>query len=132
MPARPIPLQRPNPKGRKVLPPPPEVSLVEVARRCRYVGSPYHRTMPGRGGRPVYHPGKLKCPEELQQAPDCVQGWLEEAVRQGCCGHFERGFPRRVWRRVGDTVFEARQETPGSGRYHGYPLQPDQTVKGME
>ena len=132
MPARPTPRRRHNPKGRRVLPPPPDVSLAEIARRCRYVGSPYHRSVPGPSGSPVYRPGKSKCPEPLQQNPGLVQRWLEEAVRHGFFGEFEGEFPRRVWRRVGDTVFEARQGTPGSGIYHGYPLEPFQIVEGLD
>lgn len=61
-----------------------------------------------------------------------VQRLLEEAVSQGSCGEFEGGFPRRVWHRVGEIVFEARQGTPGSGEYHGYPLDTDQLVEGLE
>ena len=131
MPARPTQRRRHNPKGRKVLPVPADVSLDEVARRCRYVGSPYHRTVPGRAGSPVYRPGKSKYPEYLQRDPALVQRWLEDAVRQGCFGEFQGGFPRRVWRRVGEIVFEARQGTPGSGEYHGYPLEPHQFVEGL-
>ena len=126
------PRRRRNPKGRRVLSPPAGVSLADVARRCRYVGSPYHRTIPGASGRPVYLTGKSKCPEELQRDPNLVQRLLKEAISQGHCGEFEDGFPRRVWRRVGATVFEARQGTPGSGEYHGYPLEADQLVQGLE
>ena len=39
---------------------------------------------------------------------------------------FDGGFPRRVWRRIGQSIFEARQGSPGSGDYHGYPLTPEQ------
>lgn len=132
MAARPARRRRRNPKDRKVLPPPAEVSLAEVARKCRYVGSPYHRTIPGPAGRPVYRPGKSSCPKELQRNPRLVQCWLEDAVRRGHCGEFERGFPRLVWRRDGEMVFEARQGTPGSGEYHGYVLEPDELVRGLE
>ena len=131
MPARPTSHRRPNPKGRRVLPPPAGISLEALACNCRYFCSPYHRTMPGPCGKPVYRPGKSKCPEELQRDPDRVQSWLEDAIRDGSFGEFEGGFPRLIWRRVGDTIFEARQGTPGSGVYHGYPLESFQFVEGL-
>ena len=74
---------------------------------------------------------EVQVPEELQRDPDRVQRWLEDAVRHGSFGEFDGGFPRRVWRRVGDTIFEARQGTPGSGIYHGYPLESFQSVEGL-
>ena len=61
-----------------------------------------------------------------------VQDWLQEAIRAGNIGRFKGGFPNRVWKRVGDTIFEARQGSPGSGIYHGYPLNPDQAVAGLD
>ena len=38
---------------------------------------------------------------------------------------------RQVWHREGGMVFEARQGSPGSGEYHGYPLTPTQDVRGL-
>jgi len=35
--------QRNSPKVRKVQPPPNGIDLTQVARSCRYVGSPYHK-----------------------------------------------------------------------------------------
>ena len=67
-----------------------------------------------------------KCPKHLQRRPDEVQSLLREAIRAGHCSAFDGSFPRRVWRRIGGSVFEARQGSPGSGEYHGYPLTPEQ------
>ena len=44
---------------------------------------------------------------------------------------WEGGFPRYVWHREDDTVYEARQGAAGSGEYHGYPLKPNQIVRGL-
>ena len=44
---------------------------------------------------------------------------------------WEEGFPKYVWHEEEGTVFEARQGAPGSGEYHGYPLQPKQRVQGL-
>lgn len=124
--------QRDNPKARRVQRPPPGVDLVRVADSCRYVGSPYHKAAPSfagtvRGRRP----DASLCPGELADSRDRVEHWLREAVRAGRVGAWDGGFPRYAWHREGDTVFEARQGSPGSGEYHGYPLEPEQVVKGL-
>lgn len=113
-------------KGLRIVPPPDDVCLEELARRCRYVGSNYHRTVPGGVGSPRSKARGTKCPEHLQREPQQVQSMLQEAIQKGHCGKFEGGFPRRAWRRVNGTIFEARQGSPGSGEYHGYPLDPKQ------
>lgn len=113
-------------KGLKIVRPPDGVSLERVAEACRYMGSSYHRTMPGRSGPPRSKPRGTKCPKHLQRQPDEVERLLREAIRAGHCGTFEGEFPRRVWRRIGQTIFEARQGSPGSGEYHGYALTPEQ------
>lgn len=113
-------------KGLKIVPPPREVSLEVVADQVQYLGSPYHRTIPGRGGSPRNKPRGTKCPETLQKNHDRVERMLREAVRSGHCGVFEGGFPRRVWRRLDQHIYEARQGSPGSGQYHGYKLTPAQ------
>ena len=60
-----------------------------------------------------------------------VELWLREAIAHGWTGVWDNGFPRYVWRRVGDVIYEARQGSPGSGVYHGYPLYPEQDVRGL-
>lgn len=113
-------------KGLKIVPPPAGVSLDQVAEACSYSGSGYHRTMPGRYGPPRAKPRGTKCPEHLQRRPDEVQSLLREAIRAGHHSAFDGSFPRRVWRRIGGSIFEARQGSAGSGEYHGYPLTPEQ------
>ena len=124
--------QRDNPKARRVVPPPDGVDLVEVAESCRYVGSRYHklgRGFTGTSGR--RRPDASICPGDLNDRQDLVERWLRDAVKAGQIGAWERGFPRYVWHREGDMVFEARQGSSGSGEYHGYPLTPKQRVRGL-
>ena len=124
--------QRDNPKARKVVAPPDGVDLARIADSCRYVGSPYHKDLPGfAGASHGRRPDASMCPRFLAERRELVECWLREAVRAGHVGAWERGFPRYVWHRVGDTVFEARQGSPGSGEYHGYPLDPRQRVRGL-
>lgn len=125
--------QRGNPKARKVQAPPDGVDLKRVADSCRYVGSPYHKDAPGFAGTPRgRRPVASLCPRDLTKRRDLVERWLRDAVRSGRVGAWDGGYPRYVWHRERDVVFEARQGSPGSGEYHGYPLDPMQQVQGLE
>ena len=118
---------------REVQVPPTGVDLTQVAESCRYVGSPYHKDAPGFAGMPRGpRPNATLCPRELVNCRDLVEGWLRTAVQSGQVGAWDGRYPRYIWHREGDVVFEARQGSPGSGDYHGYPLEPEQRVRGLE
>ena len=130
---RPPRFRRRNLKRHKVQPPPSDADLAQVAESSRYVGSPYHRTAPGPAGPPRHRPDASHCPKHLTQHPEIVEQWLREAIRSGSTGAWERGYPRYAWHRdVDDTIYEARQGSPGSGEYHGYPLRPHEIVRGLQ
>ena len=58
--------------------------------------------------------------------------WLREAIRQGRVGEpWENGFPRYVWHRGNDTVYEGRLLNREAGEYKGYPLNRDEWPRGM-
>lgn len=120
--------RRDNPKARVVRPPPDGVDLDAVAERATYESSPYHSTV-ARIRRP--RPDANKCPPEVSRDLQRVELWLREAIAQGRTGVWEKGYPRYAWCRVGDVIYEARQGSPGSGVYHGYPLHPEQSVGGL-
>lgn len=125
--------RRDNQKARRVMPIPEGVTLPEIAERCRYVGSPYHKDTPSFAGTTrAPRPDASICPREFAHARALAEGWLRAAVLVGRCGAWEHGFPKYVWHREGDIIYEARQGSPGSGEYHGYPLEPWQTVRGFE
>jgi len=124
--------RRGNPRARRVQVPPPGIDLEAVARSCRYVGSPYHKGAAGYAGAPRGpRPDATKCPRELVDCRETVEEWLRAAVRAGRVGAWDGGYPRYVWHREGDVVFEARHGSLGSGEYHGYPLQPNQRIQGL-
>ena len=87
-------------------------------------GIPY-----GRIGIAQRYTGHAACDPNRR---DLVEGWLRSAVRAGRFGAWDGGYPRYVWHRQDELVFEARQGSPGSGEYHGYPLEPEQRVQGLE
>ena len=120
--------RRDNPKVRVVRPPPDGVDLDAVAKQVTYESSPYHSAV-ARIRRP--RPDASKCPPEVSSDLQRVERWLRDAIAQGWTGVWDNGFPRYVWRRVDDVIFEARQGSPGSGVYHGYPLYPEQDVRGL-
>ena len=125
--------RRNNPKARRVEPPPPGTDRPQVARSCCYVGSPYHKDTVSFAGAPRPRPDASLCPRELAHNRDCVEAWLRQAVEAGHAGSWGREYPRYVWYRDqdGETIYEAREGSPGSGQYHGYPLQPTQDVQGL-
>ena len=134
MPARRPTRQRTNPKSLVVRPVPSGVDLEEVVRRVRYVGSPYHKDRPGSAGMPKRRvPAGNKCPSHLAEDLDTVQSWLESAIRAGRTGRWdaEHGLPREVFHTEGGVTFQAVLGSPGSGEYHGFPLEPWQRVKGF-
>ena len=132
MPAKRIGYKRNRPRVRRVLSPPPETDLEAVANKCRYIGSPYHRTI--RVGRtsPKNRPGKTPCPADLQRDQSRVEEWLRDAIRRGNFGDFVGGFPRVVWHEEDGRLFEARQSGRGSCEYHGFPLGPHDEIIGMK
>lgn len=120
--------RRNNPKARVVRPPPADVDLDAVAEQATYESSPYHS---GAVRSPAPRPDASKCPSELSNDLERVKLWLRQAIQAGTTGVWENGFPRYVWHRVGDVIYEARQGSPGAGVYHGYPLSPEQHVRGL-
>ena len=70
-------------------------------------------------------------PRHLASKQQQVQDWLRSSILNGYIGAWEGGYPKYVWYRDGQTVCEARQGPPGSGEYHGYPLQPQEVVRGL-
>lgn len=126
--------RRGNDKQRAVRPGPPGVDLTQVAQRARYVGSVIHKDSPSFVGPvPRPQPSRSVCPRVLNQNQPLVQHWLQAAI---AAGHFGRlwisGFPKYVWHRDGHTIYEGQLMSPyGQGHYKGYPLEPDDVVRGL-
>lgn len=59
--------------------------------------------------------------------------WLRSAIRRGATGApWEGAFPRYVWYKDGDTVFEGRLVNREAGSYKGFPLDRDEWPKDIE
>lgn len=73
------------------------------------------------------------CPRKLAREPACIQEWLREAIRVRAVGApWEGGFPRYVWYKYREIVFEGRLVNRESGEYKGYPLHRDEWPAGIE
>lgn len=123
--------RRAKPNRRKIAPAPPDVDLEEVATRVRYIGSPEHKSGPSfAGGLKGRRPDASICPNSLNWSQDTMTQWLQLAIIAGHFGaEWEAGFPRYVWYRDGETLYEGRHS--GNGEYHGYPLESGETVMGL-
>lgn len=126
--------RRKNPKRLAVAPPPPDVDLAAVAERARYVGDVRHKDSVSFAGRvPHPTPDRSVCTRNLAHQQSSTQRWLRKAIAAGQTGDmWESGFPKYVWHREGETVFEAQLMSPYShGEYKGYPLEAYQQVWGL-
>ena len=111
---------------------PPGTDLNHLANLVMYVGSPEHKDFPSFAGQPRRRADASCCPRDITDQ-NLVNQWLRAAVRRGAVGdHWEGGFPRYVWYKDGDIVYEGRLVNQGNGEYKGYPLSRDEWPGGIE
>ncbi|MCF8258672.1 MAG: hypothetical protein K9J06_14045 [Flavobacteriales bacterium] len=107
--------------------------LEELSKIVTYVGSPEHKRSPSFAGHPRPRADASICPKELLEQQDRINGWLSFAVNKGSISEeFEGRFPKYVWHKDGDQVFEARLVNRELGTYKGFPLNPDEWPTGIE
>lgn len=96
------------------------------AAQATYVGSPEHKN-------PHARSDATRCPPDLEAAQENLTTWLRQAIRAGDVGGLmEGGFPRYVWYRDGDRVFEGRLTNRMKGEYKGYPIEPDEVPRKLQ
>ena len=96
-----------------------------MARKASYVGSPEHKDTPSFTGQPRPRADAAICDRSLAERQTQVTRWLKRAIRSGhVSAYWEGDFPRYVWHREAETVYEARLVNQGNGQYKGYPLNP--------
>ena len=124
--------KRRRPRVRKMVMPPKDVDLEQVASQAVYVGSPEHKDLPSFAGPPKLRSDASCCPRELAKKQDLVTEWLRFAIRRGATGElWEGNFPRYVWFLSGETVFEARLVNKVAGWYKGFPLEKEEWPPGI-
>lgn len=106
---------------------PTGADLKAVSKYATYVGSPEHKNVPSYAGPPRLRADASCCPPELGMEPANVTAWLRTAICKGFTGGPWEGrspeFPRYVWYKHNDTVYEGRLVNSGRGEYKGYPLE---------
>lgn len=106
--------------------------LAAAARRATYVGSPEHKEGPSFAGQPRPRADASMCDPALANQQRRIIGWLRKAIRLGTVGgYWESDFPRYVWSRQGERVYEARLTNADLGQYKGYPLAVDEWPEGL-
>ena len=108
------------------------LELVALSEVVKYVGSPEHKDAPSFVGMPKPRADASICDRALGQDRVKVQKWLQTAVARGWVGELRDGrFPRYVWYRDGDVVYEGRLVNQQRGEYKGYPLNNDEWPQGL-
>jgi len=122
---------RRRPLRRTVCALPDGVDLPSLAATVRYVGSGEHKSFPSFAGRPQLRADASKCDPKLAN-PEELTGWLRQAIVAGTVGApWEGAYPRYVWHRQGDVVYEGRLVNQEQGHYKGYPLKADELPEGL-
>lgn len=119
-----------RPDLRKRHDPPPDIDWVQLAARVSYSGSPEHKTHDSPAGRPAPRADATKCDPTLTAQWDLVQSWLRAGIRARCVSGPWEGddpaFPRYVYCKVDNVVYQARLTNRVIGQYKGWQLEPDE------
>ena len=125
--------RRYRPRVREIHAPLGRDDLDRLARRVRYVGSREHKDVVSFAGQPGLRADASCCPRDLAADPQPLHGWLRTAIRAGATGApWEGAFPRYVWYKHEDTLFEGRLVNRENGDYKGYPLHRNEWPRGVE
>ena len=125
--------RRHRPLVRSIVVAPSDVDLSSLAERVSYIGSPEHKDAPSFAGWPRPRADATICDRRFVDQQQRINEWLRAAILAEAIGApWEGDFPRYVWYRDGDTVYEARLVNCESGEYKGYALKREEWPKGIE
>ena len=120
-------------RTREIVSPTDRAALSRAAEQARYVGSPEHKDVASFAGAPRLRADASCCPRELGEDRSTIDEWLRSAIRRGATGTpWEGAFPRYVWYKHEETVFEGRLVNRETGEYKGYPLDREEWPAGIE
>jgi hypothetical protein len=123
--------RRHRPARRVIIPPPDGCDPEAAASRACYVGSPEHKDAPSFAGWPRPRADATICDPAFATRQADINDWLRTAIRDGHTGAWAGDFPRYVWHRVGESVYEARLVNEGNGEYKAYELSRDEWPEGL-
>lgn len=122
--------RRRHPRKDQRLQPGHDIDLVGLSERVTYVISQEHKDYFTGAGPRMLRSDASACPRGLDF--DEVQSWLRTAVANGNVSAVLTGdYPRYVWARIGDRVYEARLSNSGLGQYKGYPILPQEAPRWL-
>lgn len=123
--------KRKRPRRRDILSPEMRPAA-SVARHARFVGSAEHKDAPSFAGAARPRADASICDRRFLDEQSKLTRWLRKAIRLGSVGApIEGGFPRYVWYKDGQDVYEGRLVNRSSGEYKGYKLQRDEWPAGL-
>ena len=112
---------------------PQGVDVLQLAERARYVGSPEHKDTPSFAGQPKPRADATICDQSFVGKLPQLNSWLRLALSKRAVGApWEGDFPRYVWFKEGNVVYEARLVNSATGEYKGYELEPNEWPKSIE
>ncbi len=104
-----------------------------VAPKASYLGSPEHKDTPSFVGEPRPRADASICDRSLRAKKSLLTRWLRTAIRKGVVSElWIGGYPRYVWYKHGDTVYEGMLLNKELGQYKGYPLERDEWPSGID
>jgi hypothetical protein len=111
-------------------PAPDPTMIAAAAARAVYAASEYH-----------CHGSKGEAPKKrAEYASICPKRWSSEAATQALrraltngqvSEAWEDGFPRYVWHKDGEVIYEARHTRGPHGTFHAYPIEKYQIPDGL-
>ena len=111
----------------------PAEELRSLAERVEYIGSPEHKDQPSFAGHPRPRADATICDQSFANRLEEILRWLRDAVERGCVGApWEGDFPRYVWYKDGDDVYEARLVNRERGQYKGYRLMEEEAPQAID
>lgn len=118
---------------RKVSVPAQTIDLTVVASGVKYVGSPEHKDTPSFAGRLRPRANAAICDPQFVGRQDELTELIRANILAGNVGGlWEGGFPRFVWCRYGEDIYEARLTNQGNGEYKGFKLEPGEEPEGLK
>ena len=104
-----------------------KAELIDLAKTAKYVGSPEHKDTPSFAGHPKPRADASICPRELAKKQSQITVWLQTSIKKGAVSGMTDGhYPRYVWFKDKDTVYQGRLVNKGTGHYKGWPLNRDE------
>lgn len=110
-----------------------DIDLETLASHVRYVGSPEHKDAPSFAGHPRPRADASICDRRFLTMQTQLTEWLKRAIRLGAVSNYVEGdYPRYVWYKERDVVYEARLVNRGNGEYKGYTLEVEEWPAGIK